>query len=244
MSVFTGERTSKSHRAIIDREKMQCYNVSMAQLINFKQRTQKTPRKNFQRTSKGAALGKAPLAKLVREVDEWYSTASGESDLRDRAAFLILSRIGMRASELVALKLSDFKVDDDGFLIQFKRPKTRDVHTVRLPDAVHDRIMSAIKAYHEKAVIDDDHIFFSLPNHLRNDARTHLTTRSLQRMVNRWGLVDGSGKVIAPHGMRHFVGIQASKLHGFIHAQKLLGHSDPKTTSLYYTDPSVTSLDF
>ncbi|MCE9597047.1 MAG: site-specific integrase [Spirochaetia bacterium] len=186
-----------------------------------------------------AAIGKSPTLSDIQRLGKRLETGTTERELRDRAILVLLAVIGMRASELLLLRKSDFKLHDGTHVVQYRRPKRRDVHTVKLSMETRSRIVSAIETYHEVAGLTSDHIFWSLPNHLRNNARTQLTTRSLQRIVNSWNIRAGNGKLIAPHAIRHLVGWTVSKQKDFIHAQKLLGHADPKTTSTYYTDPSV-----
>lgn len=190
------------------------------------------------------ATTKAPAINDFLALREKLNTATDEKGLREKAIISILAATGMRASELCELRKSDFGTDIDGMpQVTFYRKKRKDHHTVKLSPELHSRIMEAVESYHKEAGIDADFILWSLSDFVTKK-RSRLTTRSLQRIVNAWNIRDGHGKTIAPHAIRHLVGIIASREHGFVYAQKLLGHSDPKTTSRFYTEAFVKGLEF
>lgn len=173
-----------------------------------------------------------------------------EESRRSYAMLLVLLTTGMRASEIVRLKRSDFRRDDQGPLVSFHRPKRRDRHIIRLSEKTYSKLIRAIDAYHRTAKIsgqEREHLFYSRQIRRAGTktfiAHTKLVTRSVQRIVNSWNVKDGRGRTIATHGMRHHAGRTASRKKDFIYAQKLLGHSDPKTTSDFYTDRFVQALE-
>ncbi|MCE9598363.1 MAG: tyrosine-type recombinase/integrase [Spirochaetia bacterium] len=84
-----------------------------------------------------------------------------EDGTRSHAMLLILLVTGMRASELVLLKRSDFRRDDLGPLISFYRPKRRDRHVIRLSEKTFRKLIRALDRYHAVAGIDSDHVFWS-----------------------------------------------------------------------------------
>jgi len=185
----------------------------------------------------------------ISEVDALrieMASATTEEDLRARIILEFLCRFGMRASELVLLKKSDFVTDADGtHLLRFFRPKRSDYHTIKITKRAKDELLSLIEAYHLAGTIEkvqkQDHILFSV-KHPLTKIRTKLTTRSLQRIVNGFGLTDGRGKLLAPHGLRHYAGIRMVKERDHIAGSKLLGNS-AEVFSQYYSDPSTEALD-
>jgi integrase/recombinase XerC len=203
--------------------------------VDFKKKKIRTaPRKQ------GEGLVRSPLLGDVDSLRKNFSTATTESEFRNRLVLEILVRFGMRASELVILKKSDFILDANGnHILRYFRPKRNDFHTVKISVDAKDFLLSLIGAYH-KTEIQDDHIFFSLPNHITKQ-RTKLTTRSLQRIVNDFGLVDGRGKSISPHSLRHYVGVRASQEKDHSVGSKLLGNS-LKVFTEYYSDPTEEAL--
>ncbi|MCB1305744.1 MAG: site-specific integrase [Leptospiraceae bacterium] len=190
-----------------------------------------------------SARAKAPELQAILDLKERLELAIDEVQLRDRCILHLLTATGMRASELCELKLSNFEKDIDGSpAVTFYRKKRKDWHTVKLGKAHFRKLMAVIRDYHRAAGVEDDHILWSRPNVITGE-RTHLVTRSLQRVVNSWGIKDGRGKTLAPHSLRHLVGILATRTRDHIFAQKLLGHSDPKTTSAFYTDQYVQGIE-
>lgn len=196
-------------------------------------------------------LHRAPVApERVKALKERLSEARDEEGCRSYAMLLIFLSTGMRVSELVGLKITDFRRDDLGFFVSFYRPKRRDRHTIRLSLSSFVKIRRAIIRYHRVAMIERHlrrHVFWSRKHRREgsrlSDQRTKLVARSVQRIVNSWSLMNGLGQCIAPHGLRHHVGRQATRNYDFIYAQKLLGHADPKTTAEFYTDRSVQAIE-
>ncbi|MBL8019734.1 MAG: site-specific integrase [Leptospirales bacterium] len=173
-----------------------------------------------------------------------------EDGTRSYAMLLILLTTGMRASELVRLTRTDFRRDDRGPLISFYRPKRRDRHSIRLSEKTFRKLTRAIHSYHRVANIQGahaNHIFWSRQVRRAGQGtfvfHTKLVTRSVQRIVNSWGLLDGLGRIVATHALRHHVGRMAARKGDFIYAQKLLGHKDPRTTSEFYTEAFVQAME-
>lgn len=189
---------------------------------------------------------RAPVSQsAVEALKKRLAKATDEDGRRSYAMLLVLLATGMRASELVILQVSDFRKDDQGPMVSFRRPKRKDRHVIRLLGKTFRKVTKAIQAYHEVAgITGEDHVFWSRQIRRAGEKtytkHTKLVTRSLQRIVNGWGIKDGMGKIVAPHAFRHLIGRKMESERNHIYAQKLLGHSDPKTTSDFYTDHSVT----
>lgn len=209
------------------------------------------PKRPKDHTRDRSALHRAPVdPAAVDALKSRLSKERSEEGRRAYAVLLVLLTTGMRASELVRLTRSDFRRDDRGHVLSFYRPKVKSRHVIRLSEETHRKIKRALDAYHKAAGItgkDSEHLFWSCQIRRAGTetftAHTKLTTRSLQRIVNGFGIIDGRGRLIAPHALRHHVGRTVSRKMDFIYAQKLLGHSDPKTTSEFYTDKSVQALE-
>jgi len=195
--------------------------------------------------AKGEGLVRSAKLEEVDSLRQKLSTATTEVDLRSRVVLEFLCRFGMRASELVLLKKTDFVTDADGnHLLRYYRPKRKDWHSVRISEQVKDELLGMVDAYHNAGNVEKarktDHILFSV-KHPLTKIRTELTARSLQRIVNAFGLYDGKGKLLAPHGLRHYVGIRAVKEKDHVYGAKLLGNSE-RVFGEYYSDPSVEAL--
>lgn len=214
--------------------------MAFAQIIeldNYRKNRKNSTATKKSKTTQGRLRGqgheRAPKIADVDAVRKSLAMAEPtERNLRDRLIMEFFVRTGMRASELVLLKKSNFQTDIDGEdIIRFYRPKVKSNHVVYFDREDRDFLLDLIDRYHKLANVDSDHILFSLTKQ-----KTHLTTRSLQRIVNGWNIRDGRGKIIACHGLRHHVGSDLSKQGDFILVSKLLGNSE-RIASLYYTNP-------
>lgn len=213
--------------------------------VDFQKREKKVAPKTKRNRVKGEGLVRSAKLDEVETLRKKLSKAKTEVDLRSRVVLEFLCRFGMRASELVILKKTDFVTDADGnHLLRYERPKRNDRHSVRISEQVKDELLGMVEAYHKAGNVEKarktDHILFSV-KHPLTKIRTELTARSLQRIVNSFGLYDGKGKLLAPHGLRHYVGIRAVKEKDHVYGAKLLGNSE-RVFGEYYSDPSVEAL--
>lgn len=189
--------------------------------------------------SPALAVGKNISDSQMSELAQKFSNPKTERAYRDRAVFYILSQTGMRASEICRLKLSNIiELDNSKPAFRFYRTKNNDWHIV----PITERLIDSIMEYHKFAGIKNDHIFWSLPNFLKTK-RTRITPRTFQRIVNSWNVKTGKHKLASPHSLRHTAGQKVFDTKGSMAAQKLLGHSSPVMTSMFYTKPYYDATD-
>ncbi|MGC9064624.1 MAG: site-specific tyrosine recombinase/integron integrase, partial [bacterium] len=143
--------------------------------------------------------------------------------IRDRAIIECLYSTGMRISELVRLNVSDLKGDRE-IVIKGKGNKERVVF-------FGEYAINSLERYLREARP-------MLVRNKREDALflnkngTRLSSRSVERMVERYGY--GIGKDISPHTMRHSFATHLLENGADLRAvQELLGHSDLSTTQKY-----------
>ncbi len=181
----------------------------------------------------GIMFGKGLTDLDMKRLNKSFSNPVTEKEFRNLALFLVMSRTGLRAKEIVGLKFSDMVTTpegDVGFRYIRKGGKVR----ITLPGA---EAIQAVKEYHRIAGIQADDFFLSLPNRARKGERTNLTTRGLQMIVNSWGVTSCNGKMVHPHSIRHTAGQKIMDQAGSLAAQILLGHSSPATTGRFYLRP-------
>ncbi len=181
----------------------------------------------------GSALGKGLSDMVMQSLTAQFAEPTNERGLRDRALFLTMTRTALRAAEVVSLRWSNLIQLPEGpsaFRVRVKGGRT---HLV-IPG---DEAIAAVRAYHVAARIISDGLFHSLPNRALSGVRSILSTRGLQKIVNRWSVRTGTGKPVHPHAMRHTAVQKAFDLAGSIAAQKLAGHSSPVVTARHYTRP-------
>lgn len=194
----------------------------------------KPQQSKFQTDETRNMFGKGLLDRDMRLLTKRFSRPKSEREFRDRALFLVLSQTGLRAAEIVQLRLSQMMRSPTGERIwPYRRKGGRAAFCAPGEEAIR-----AVQAYHKHMRIENpDAFFLSLPNRARNRERSVLTTRSLQRIVNAWNVRTASGRLVHPHALRHSVGQRIFDVAGSIAAQKILGHSSPLTTGKFYTRP-------
>jgi len=158
---------------------------------------------------------------VVNKEDE---TKSGRLKiLRDIAILEMLYATGLRASELVSLKWENIFFEDRIVRIFGKGNKERIV-------PFGENAASALKKYLEekrRLNIDCEFIFVNLRG-------GKLTSRSLQRIVEKYSKELLSGKKVTPHTFRHsFATHLLSRGADLRTIQELLGHQSLSTTQKY-----------
>lgn len=160
----------------------------------------------------------------------------GVKGLRDRAILELFYSAGIRLSELTGLNLD--AIDDAQALIRI-HGKGRKVRIV----PVGRPALEALKEYLEKreapAHPAADHsggpVFL-------NGRGGRLSSRSVQRMVDRAVLASGIGRKISPHALRHSFATHLMDAGADLRSiQEMLGHESLSTTQKY-TAVSVSRL--
>jgi integrase/recombinase XerC len=149
--------------------------------------------------------------------------------VRDRAILEMMYSSGLRLSELVGLDLSSVDIADAIVTVSGKGNKTR-----KLP--VGKKALEALKCWLKirgsLAKIDEKALFISRRG-------TRISTRSIQKRLNRWAIKQGLDMHVNPHMLRHSFATHILESSSDLRAvQELLGHSDISTTQVY------THLDF
>ncbi len=142
-------------------------------------------------------------------------------NLRDRAILELLFSTGLRVSELCSLNWEDLDFKKDEFSIRGKGDKVRLVF-------VSDRAKKALKNYLDKRVDVEEPMFVNL-----RDA-SRLTSRSVERIVQRCAIKAGISNKVTPHILRHCFATDLLEAGADLRSvQALLGHSNITTTQIY-----------
>ncbi len=158
--------------------------------------------------------------------------------LRDRAILALLFSTGLRVSELVALNRDSINLERGEFSIRGKGQKDRPVY-------VSDSATYMLSAYLESRKDDFDPLFIHFSgskSELEGGEYTRLTTRSIQRIVEKYAKLAGITKHVTPHTLRHSFATDLLMNGADIRSvQGLLGHSNIATTQVYthITDPHL-----
>jgi integrase/recombinase XerC len=143
---------------------------------------------------------------------------------------------GIRLSELTGLNLNE--IDDAQALIRV-HGKGRKVRIV----PVGQPALTALKAYLEKreALLRPESDCSDSPVFLSSRGK-RLTSRSVQRIVDKAVLSSGIGRKISPHALRHSFATHLLDAGADLRSiQELLGHESLSTTQKY-TSVSVSRL--
>ena len=153
-----------------------------------------------------------------------------ESGLRDRAIIELLFSSGLRVSELVNLNRDHVNTDKREFMVRGKGQKDR-------PVFVSENASLQVKSYLQSRADSLPPLFIS---YSRNNEVTNsgdykrLTSRSIERIVNKYARLAGITKHVSPHTMRHSFATDLLMNGADIRSvQAMLGHSSISTTQVY-----------
>lgn len=166
------------------------------------------------------------------ELDSIYSVINkGEISLRDAAIVIVGLSCGIRACDLIKLRLSD--IDWDSETIQFKQSKTGNV--VCLP--LTKRIGNALFRYitEERPKTDSNYLFIRSIAPYEPFA-DHAACYSIVSKVFKRARINKSDRIFGMHMLRHNAASTMVKNEVPIETiAAVLGHASPDTTDIYIT---------
>lgn len=156
---------------------------------------------------------------------------------RDYAILLALARLGLRVSELCALRVSSlWKCKRTLTLtVKVKRSAEREVP---VPDDVREAItdylrLGAKRRPRARSGGDQAFVFQPIVNYRTLEFDRPLTRRHVLNIVSRWAAYCGIGK-LSPHDLRRTAITRALELGmSYYEVQLMSGHRDPKTVQRY-----------
>jgi site-specific recombinase XerD len=153
-----------------------------------------------------------------------------DSGLRDRAIIELLFSSGLRVSELVNLDREHVNIERREFVVRGKGQKDR-------PVFISDSAAKHLCTYLDARTDSMPALFIN--NSRNNKTDTHgdyrrLSTRSVQRIINKYSRLAGITKHVSPHTMRHSFATDLLMNGADIRSvQAMLGHSNISTTQVY-----------
>jgi len=172
--------------------------------------------------------GKLPKVLSFREVEQLLAAAAGEApnEVRDRAMLELLYATGLRASELVALRIRDVNMEAGFLLTMGKGEKERLV-------PMGESAQTALAAY--TAVVrpaldrsgDCPYLFLSRLG-------DRMTRQAFWNIIKKRARGAGIVKSISPHTLRHSFATHLLENGADLRSvQIMLGHADLATTQIY-----------
>jgi integrase len=161
--------------------------------------------------------------------------------------FLALLDTGARWSELRRVRWGDVDLRARLLSLRAENTKSRKPRVVPLTDRLVEalrELQATLARVLGRIATATDWVFLT-PDGCAWGTPTNNVMRVLDRVLERAGLakVDGQGRKLDIHALRHsFATRLARRGVALIHAQRLLGHSDPKLTAQVYTHLDVEDL--
>lgn len=172
--------------------------------------------------------------RLMGSID--VSTPDG---LRDRAIVELLFSSGLRVSELVSINRDQINLKRQEFHVRGKGQKDR-------PIFISDSAAMWLEQYLRSRSDNSKPLFLNnsrnRPQGLDSGESQRLTSRSIQRMVDKYRRLAGITKHVTPHTLRHSFATDLLMNGADLRSvQSLLGHANVSTTQIYthITDPHL-----
>lgn len=157
--------------------------------------------------------------------------ADGWTGQRDRAALEMLYSSGLRAGELVELNIADVDFGAGLVKVRGKGKKER-----LIPAGA--QALDAVRRYLEKRKEErkpPEETAGSSPLFI-NRRGSRLTTRTIERLVDRYVILSGVKRKIGPHALRHSFATHLLDAGADLRTiQEMLGHESLSTTQKYTT---------
>ncbi|MDH5532951.1 MAG: tyrosine-type recombinase/integrase [Candidatus Pacebacteria bacterium] len=156
---------------------------------------------------------------------------SSKTGLRDKAMLEVLFSTGLRVSELVSLSRDQLNIESREFGVIGKGRRPRVVF-------LSDRAATWLTQWLNSREDNWRPVFIRLakskPDLLADGEEMRLTTRSVQRVVDKYARQARLPIKISPHGLRHtFATDLLSNGAGLRDVQEMLGHKNIATTQIY-----------
>lgn len=174
------------------------------------------------------------IERLLAEID-----TETETGLRDRAIIELLFSGGLRVSELVKLNRDSINLSRREFIVRGKGNKDR-------PIFISEAAADWVEQYLERRTDTLVPLFLNNSKNLQavdtSGNYRRLTTRSVERIVQKYAKLAGITKHVSPHTLRHSFATDLLMNGADLRSvQAMLGHSDISTTQIYthVTDPHL-----
>jgi integrase/recombinase XerD len=164
---------------------------------------------------------------VVLSRDEVARLIAAASNLKHQTALSVAYGAGLRASEVVALKVTD--IDSQRMTLRIEQGKGRKDRYAMLPPLLLERLRTWWRVARAQGKMLDGGWLFPGMNPVES-----LTTRQLNRAIHDAALTAGLDKRVSMHTLRHSFATHLLEQKVDIRViQVLLGHKKLETTALY-----------
>ena len=186
--------------------------------------------KNITENVKGVKIGNSHKKEAFTK-EQCKNLLENVQDRREQVIFLLAVTCGLRANELVNIRLSDFKIKQDKICL-YVLGKDRDFKEdfVIIPEKLYASINKYIQEYNIT-----DYLFVSTSNHNNNGKLTTKTIRLIvKNMFKRIGIDSNDYSL---HSCRHYFATNSIKNGVDIReVSQALRHKSLSTTTIYLHD--------
>jgi integrase/recombinase XerC/integrase/recombinase XerD len=157
--------------------------------------------------------------------------SGGPLELRDRAMFELAYSSGLRAEEIVGLRVGDIDHDSEQVRVEGKGRKTRLVPVgepaLRAVAAYLERARGTLSSQSREGAGGPDALFLSRTGR-------PLGTSDVRRRLRTWTSRIGAGEGISPHALRHSFATHLLDGGADLRSiQEMLGHASVSSTQIY-----------
>ena len=158
---------------------------------------------------------------IVLTKDEIRNLIEAIENKKSKLMVSLLYACGMRVSELINLKVQDLNFEEKiGHVRQGKGKKDR---IFNIPDTLLNRLRKQT----EQQIENKEEYLFT-------GSKGRLSSRNIQKIVNKSAIKAGIKKSVHPHTLRHSFATHLLESNTNIrNIQELLGHADLNTTQIY-----------
>lgn len=172
-------------------------------------------------------MKKMPDILTVTEVDTLLAQPSGDSpkELRDRAMLELLYATGIRASEMISLKLKDVNLKM-GFIICHDENKER---VIPFGNQARNALLRYLEQARDSLILSDEEEMLFV-----NCAGRPMSRQGFWKLVKAYAARAEISSEITPHTLRHSFAAHLVENGADLHSvQEMLGHSDIASTQIY-----------
>ena len=157
---------------------------------------------------------------VILSIEEVLTLLQVTKNLKHRVVIAILYSSGLRISEIINLKLSDFDFKRKQLHIQ--NSKGRKDRYATIAESTFPLIKNYYKTYKPKTYF------------IENPKGGKYSPESIRAFLKKSLKLSGITKIVTPHTLRHsYATHMLEQGIGIRHIQELLGHSRPETTMIY-----------
>jgi len=162
---------------------------------------------------------------VILTIEEVKRLINATHNIKHKLILKLMYGCGLRVSELVNLKKKDFNFSES--LLHIRLSKGRKDRFVKIPDSIKKELESYSNFVNEDFFV--------------SSRGSKLTTATIQKIVKNTAKKAGIKKKIHPHTLRHSFATHLLEQGIDLRIiQKLLGHSNIKTTQIYLSVSNAT----